>query len=106
MKLLTSIIAVIGILITIAFTVFPIGNLTVFPAIITILCGVVLLKINKKENTSLVFPKLIIALAAIGATISICRAVLVSDTVAKDETFKLRQEKSNQDAVKDLEDLE
>ena len=106
MKLLTSIIAIIGLIITIAFTIFPIGNLTVFPAVITILCGFILLKIYKKENSNLLFPKLIIGVAVIGAVISICRAVLVSDTVADDQNFEMRQEKSNEDAVKDLEGLE
>ncbi len=106
MKLLTSIIAIIGILITIVFTIFPIGSLTVLPAIITILCGIILLKTYKKENASPLFPKLIIGLAAIGAIISIGKAILVSDTVAEDQNFELRQEKSNKEAIEDLEGLE
>ncbi|MGB0973456.1 MAG: hypothetical protein ACPGU9_00545 [Flavobacteriaceae bacterium] len=106
MKLLTSIIAIIGLIITIAFTIFPIGNLTVFPAIITALCGIILFKIYTKEGSNQLFPKLIIGLAVIGAVISICRAVLVTDTVAEDQNFELRQEQSNEDAVKELEELE
>jgi hypothetical protein len=106
MKLLTTIIAVIGLIITIAFTIFPIGNLTIFPAIVTALCGVILFKIYKKEDSNLLFPKLIIGLAVVGAVVSICRAVLVSDAIAEDQKFEQRQEKSNEDAVKDLEGLE
>jgi hypothetical protein len=106
MKLLTSIIAIIGVIITIAFTIFPIGNLTIYPALITILCGIILLKIYKKDNTSPLFPKVIIGIAIIGAVTSICRAVLVTDTIAEDQKFEQRQEKSNEDAVKELENLE
>ncbi len=106
MKLLTSIIAIIGIIITIAFTIFPIGNLTIFPALITVLCGIILLKIYKKEDSNPLFPKIIIGIAVIGAVISICRTVLVSDAIAEDQKFEQRQEKSNEDAVQELEDLE
>ena len=106
MKLLTSIIAIIGLIITIAFTIFPIGNLTLFPAIITILCGVILLKVYLKEGNNTLFPKIVIGIAAVGAIISICRSVLITDTIAVDESFEIRQEKSNEDAVKDLEGLE
>lgn len=106
MKLLTSIIAIIGIIITIAFTIFPIGNLTIFPAIITVLCSVILYKIYNKDGNSTLFPKIIIGLALIGAIISIGRSALTSDKIAEDQNFEQRQEKSNQDAVEDLEGLE
>jgi hypothetical protein len=106
MKLLTSIIAIIGIIITIVFTIFPIGYLTIFPAIITVLCGVILYKIYKGENGNTLFPKLIIGLALVGALISISRSLFTSDTIADDQKFEQRQEKSSQEAVNDLEDLD
>lgn len=106
MKLLTSIIAIIGSIITLAFTIFPIGNLTVFPAAITILCGIILYKIYKTDGVNTLFPKIIIGLATIGAIISISRSLLTSDKIAEDQNFELRQEKSNQEAVEDLEGLE
>lgn len=106
MKLLTTIIAIIGLLITLIFTVFPIGNLTFFPAIITILCGVILFKIYNNESINTIFPKIIIGIAILGAVISLSRELLTSDKVAADQNFELRQEKSNQDAVEDLEGLE
>ena len=106
MKLLTSIIAILGIIITIAFTIFPIGNLTVFPAIITIVCGIVLYKIYQNENSNLLFPKVIIGLAILGALVSSSRALLITDKIAEDINFEQRQEKSNQESVQDLEDLE
>jgi len=106
MKLLTSIIAILGIIITIAFTIFPIGNLTIFPALITILCGVILLKLYKKECSNTMFPKVIIGLAVVGALISSSRALLTSDKIAEDINFEQRQEKSSQESVQDLEGLE
>jgi len=106
MKLLTSIIAILGVIITIAFTIFPIGNLTIFPAIITILCGVILYKIYDKEGSNTMFPKVIIGLAIVGALVSIGRSALTSDKVAPDVQFEERQEKSNKEAVDDLEGLE
>jgi len=106
MKLLTSIIAVLGIIITIAFTIFPIGNLTIFPALITVLCGIILLKLYKKEGSSTMFPKVIIGLAIIGALISSGRALLTTDKIEEDLKFEQRQEKSNQEAVDELEGLE
>jgi len=106
MKLLTSIIAVLGIIITIAFTIFPIGNLTIFPAIITILCGIILYKIYDKEGNNTIFPKIIIGIAILGALISSGRALLTTDKIAEDLKFEQRQEKSNQEAVDELEGLE
>jgi len=106
MKLLTSIIAVLGILITIVLTITPVGMLTVIPAIITILCGVILYKICNKEGSNTIFPKFIIGIAILGALISSGRALLTTDKVADDQKFEQRQEKSNQENVEDLEDLE
>ena len=106
MKLLTSIIAVLGIIITIALTITPVGNLTIFPAIITILCGVILYKIYKKDGNNTVFPKFIIGIAILGVLISSGKALLTTDKVADDQKFKQRQEKSNQENVEDLEGLE
>ena len=106
MKLLTSIIAVLGILITIALTIMPIGMLTAIPALITIICGIILLKLYQKEGSNTMFPKIIIGLAIVGALVSIGRATLTSDKVATDVQFEERQEKSNQEAVDDLEGLE
>jgi len=106
MKLLTSIIAILGAIITIASTIFPIGNLTIFPALITILCGIILLKLHKKEGNNILFPKVIIGLAVAGALISSCRSLLTADKIAEDQKFEQRQEKSNKEAVEDLEGLE
>lgn len=106
MKLLTSIIAILGIIITIALTIMPIGVLTVIPALITVLCGIILLKQYKKEGSNTMFPKVIIALAVVGALVSVGRAALTSDKVAKDAQFEERQEDSNKEAVDDLEGLE
>lgn len=106
MKLLTTIIAIIGLIITIAFTIFPIGSLTIFPAVVTIICGVILLKLYAKENNNSMLPKLIIGLAVIGAIISLGRSLLTTDVVAEDKTFEQRQEQSNQDAIEELEELE
>ena len=106
MKLLTAIIAVLGIIITITFTIFPIGNLTLFPAIITILCGVILYKIYDKEGHNTLFPKFIIGIAILGALISSGRALLTADKIEEDLIFEQRQEKSNQESVDELEGLE
>jgi D-alanyl-lipoteichoic acid acyltransferase DltB (MBOAT superfamily) len=105
MKSLTIIIAIIGAIITLAFTVFPIGNLTIFPAIITFLCGFILFKLYKKENKATLIPKIIIFIAVLGAIISFSRTLLSTDNIALDENFEKRQEESNKNAVKDLEGL-
>jgi len=84
----------------------PIGILTVIPALITIFCGLILLKLYKNEGSNTMFPKVIIGLAIVGAIVSIGRSALTSDKVAPDVQFEERQEKSNQEAVDELEDLE
>ena len=70
------------------------------------MCGVILLKLYKKEGSNTIFPKVIIGLAVVGALVSIGRAVLTSDKIAEDTKFEQRQEKSNQEAVEELEGLE
>lgn len=106
MKLLALIIAIIGAIITIVFTIFPVGSLTVFPALITIICGFILYRLYKQENKSTNFPKLIMAIALISALISISRNVLTDDVIVNDIEMEQREEKSKNDAVKDLEELE
>jgi len=106
MKILALIIAVLGCIITIAFTIFPIGNLTVFPAFITIICGFILLKLYNQEGKSTNLPKILIGIAFIGALISMSRSVLTTDAIEDDIQFEQREQKSEKEAVKDLEDLE
>jgi|TARA_B110000014_G_C19959977_1_gene496795 membrane-bound ClpP family serine protease len=106
MKILTTIIAILGLIITIVFTIAPIGNLIIFPALITILSGLLLFKNYKKENKSTKIPKIIIGIAILGALISFGRTLFTTDNVAVDENFEKRQENSSNQAIKDLEGLE
>jgi len=106
MKLLTSIIAVLGILITIAFTITPVGMLTVAPALITIICGLILLKMYKQDGNSTTFPKVLIGLAILGAVTSSARSLFTTDKIATDVQFEERKEKSKEEAVEELEELE
>ena len=106
MKILTTIIAILGLIITIVFTIAPIGNLIIFPSIITILSGLLLFKIYNKENKNTIIPKIIIGTAILGTLISFGRTLFSTDNVAVDEKFEKRQEKSSNQAIKDLEGLE
>lgn len=106
MKLIALIVAIIGSIITIAFTVFPIGNLTIFPAFITVICGFILLKLYNQEQQSTKLPKVLITIAFIGALVSMSRAVLNTDEIEEDVKFELREKESEKEAVKELEGLE
>lgn len=106
MKLIALIIAIIGGIITIVFTIFPIGNLTIFPAFITIICGFILLKLYSQEHLSTKLPKVLITIAFIGALISMSRSVLNTDEIEEDTNFELREKESKKEAVKELEELE
>ena len=106
MKLIALIVALIGVVITIAFTIFPIGNLTIFPAFITVICGFILLKLYSQEHLSTKLPKILITIAFIGALVSMSRAVLNTDEVEEDIKFELRENESKQEALKELEELE
>ncbi len=104
MRILTTIIAILGLIITLAFTITPIGYITVFPGVTTIICGFILLK-TSKENRKKLFPKIIIVIASIAVLLSVGRNLLNNDEVVKDENFEHRQSKSSNDALKDLEEL-
>lgn len=106
MKLIALIVAIVGGLITIAFTIFPIGNLTIFPAFITIICGFILLKLYNQDHLSTKLPKILITIAFIGALVSMSRAVLNTDEIEDDVKFELREKESKKEAVKELEELE
>lgn len=106
MRLLALIIAVLGLIVTVAFTIFPIGNLTIFPAITTIICGVILLKLYKSDGKISSLPKVIIAIAFIAIVISSVRTALTDDVIAVDTEFEQKEEQSKEDAVKELEGLE
>lgn len=106
MRLLALLIAIIGLIITVVFTIFPVGSLTIFPAIITLICGFILYRLNKHVDKSTMLPKVIIGLALVSALVSISKNVLTDDTIENDIEMEQREEKSKNDAVKDLEELE
>lgn len=106
MRLLALIIAVIGVIITVAFTISPIGSLTLFPALITLICGFILFRLNKLENKSTSLAKIVMGIALTCSVIAISKDLLTEDVIVQDTELKQREKESKNDAIKDLEELE
>ena len=106
MRIFALVLASLSLLITIAFTIVPVGNIIIFPSIITIICAFIAFRIGLKEKSKVGFARLLMIVAFISLVTSIVRTHLTEDIIVEDQQFIEREEKSKDDAVKELEELE
>lgn len=91
--------------VSVIFTVLPMGTLAYLPIGITILLALIALFVLKglKLLKRLLFVVLIIAIVA--AVVVGGKSLFVKDHVAKDKQFELKKEQSEKEDIKDLENL-
>ncbi len=87
MRLLALLIAIIGLIITVVFTIFPVGSLTIFPAIITLICGFILYRLNKHVDKSTMLPKVIIGLALVSTVLFVMVCLIMAADKQKSKTW-------------------
>lgn len=103
-KIILIIATVIAILaLILAFT--PTDTIPLLPAIISLILGFLALKMHQKAQASTQFPKIVIAISFLAATIVCGKSLFIEDTVAVDEAFEEKKEETKED-IKELNDLQ
>lgn len=103
---LFAILGLIGAVLGLLFSFLPISNLAVFPAIIGLFLGLIAFSSAKKQGLSFAFPRVVVIVAALAIAISVGKQLLFKNKVVEDKEFIKNNDKSEQDAVKDLEELD
>lgn len=98
------ILSVIFISIGIGFTIMPMGSLAFLPIGISLIFA--FLAFVKSKNDKKVFPKWLLIITVIIMIISIGKVVFIKDEVIKDKQFDIVKEKSKNEAIQDLDELE
>jgi len=104
MRKLFIITSIVFLVISIAFTILPLGTIAFLPVgIATILSFLAILKsdINKKK-----LPKWILFLALVNIAIIAGKEVFIKDEVVVDQQFIEKKEESKKEAIQDLEGLQ
>ena len=106
MNKLFSLLGLIGAILGLIFSFLPISNLAIFPAIIGLLLGLIAYTKLKKQGQNFTFAKIVIILSLLAILISTSKQLFIKNKVVEDTEFNQKTEKSKQDAVKDLEELD
>lgn len=96
----------IGAILGLILSFLPLSNFAIYPAIIGLFLGLIVLFNQKKQGQDFIFPRVIVIVALIGIVISVGKQLMFKNKVVEDTEFNQKTEKSKQDAVKDLEELD
>lgn len=91
-------------LLSVIFTVLPLGTIAVLPIVTTLLLSFLTLK--KSDTNSKKFPKTLLSIATVCLVVVLGKQLLVKEKVAKDVQFEQTIEKSKEENKKELEELE
>ncbi len=85
-----------------AFTILPLGTLALIPIVL----GIIFAFLSVLRQREKLFPKIILLAVFLNLLTVIGREVFVKDVVEADQQFENVKQQSEQEAQKDLEDLE
>ncbi|MGX7667567.1 hypothetical protein [Flavobacterium pedocola] len=106
MKKTLLILSVFFTVLSIVFTVLPLGTLAILPIIIALVLSFLSLKKQEDSKTKKTFPKLLLFTAVICLVVVIGKELFVKEEVAKDVQFEQTIQKSKEEDKKELEELE
>ena len=86
----------------IAFTILPLGTLALIP----IALGIIFAFLSVMRQREKLFPKIVLLAVFVNLLTVIGREVFVKDVVEADQQFENVKQQSEQEAQKELEDLE
>lgn len=85
-----------------AFTILPLGTLALIPIVL----GIIFAFLSVLRQREKLFPKIVLLAVFLNLLTVIGREVFVKDVVQADQQFENVKQQSEQEAQKDLEDLE
>ena len=106
MKKIVTLLALISVIIAIIFSVLPISNLAVFPAIAALIFGFIAFYLSKKSGEVKKIIPFIFFLATMSLVISAYKAFFTETKVASTEVLNETETKLEEEAIEELDDLE
>ena len=100
-----SIFGIIGAILGLLFSFLPISNLAIFPATFGLILGLVAY-LSAKKQLNFSFAKIVVLLSLLAIIISMGKQLLTNDEVKNDTEFIQKEKQSEQDAVKELDELD
>ena len=98
------ILSIILTIISIIFSVLPLGTLALAPIVLAIIT--IFISFKKSTIAERTLPKRLFIVAYICAIVVVGKTFLLKDKVAKDTKFEQQKAETKQEAKKELEDLE
>ncbi|GAA3568357.1 FUSC family protein [Snuella lapsa] len=106
MKKATTILAIITSFLAIILSVLPVSNLAIFPAIAALVFGLIAFYFSKKSGHVKKIIQFTFLLTIIALSITIYKAIFTTIEVADTETLEAKENESEEEALKDLEDID
>lgn len=106
MKQVFTIIAFIAAILAIIFSVLPISNLAIFPAIAALICGLIAFYLSKKTGSIKKLIQFSFFLTIIALSITTYKAIFTTTEVGSTQELAEKEETSKEEAIEELEGLE
>ena len=106
MKKTFTILAIIAAVFAIIFSVLPISNLVIIPAIAAFVFGFIAFYLSKKAGEVKKIIQFSFLLTALALAISTYKAFFTKNEVAKTPTLELKEEQFEEEAIEELENLD
>ena len=103
MRTIFIILASIAALLAAIMSFLPFGSITLAPALLGLVFGYLALRMSKKGKG---YPKFLIVVSLIAGLLAMVKPYIWETKVEADQQFELREEQSQQEAIKELEELE
>ncbi|MGV9003301.1 hypothetical protein [Flavobacterium sp.] len=104
MRKLFLILALLFVLISIAFTILPMGTIAFLPIGLSLIFSLLLLRNSEGQHTKL--PTWLLTLSAVCSLVVLLKVVLIEDKIEVDQKFEQQKVDTKIEAKKELEALE
>lgn len=101
-----SIFGIISALLGLLFSFLPISNLAIFPAAFGLILGLIAYLSAKKQQLNFSFARIVVLLSLLAIIISMAKQLFTENEIKNDTEFIQKEKQSEEDAVKDLEELD
>ena len=103
---LFGVLGIIGAILGLLFSFLPISELAIFPAAIGLIFGFIAYTSSKKKGLNFSFPRIVVLISLVAIIVSVSKRLLVDNEVKQDIEFIEKEKQSEEEAVKDLEELD
>jgi len=103
MRLFLIISAIIFAVLSLIFTLLPLGTIAFLPVVLTFIFS--LLAFLKSKDKQRILPRIILIISVLNLLVVVGKIVLIKDKVVNDKQFELKKEESKKEDIKDLEGL-